>query len=531
MQINISEGFDIDAQKVMTGRCCVIGQSGSGKSFLIGVLAEELARAHLPFLIIDTEGEYTNLGKAFNLIVVGNGPEANLGIDTDYKLLFRQSIQAKKPVVMDVSEAIDQQQAVYSAIKALYTVEEDLRSPYLIIIEEADKFVPQIVKNKINVIEEVSVRGRKRGIGLLVATQRPANISKNVLAQCSYGFIGRLTIENDFDSISILLENRKRMEEVAKLSTGEFLPFGLGRDEVFKVKPRSVAHSGSTPVLNYDDTNDVSLDSIIASIKGQGAGSMKPAAVQNTHRKPAVSGPTEKLSVISGAYAPEELEQRLQGTKGPLRLVSFGRYSIEDILPVYVPFIAARIMVPRGRGTEYYEIDRVYDNSMREVAINKSIKVLAHAPKEVRPPDAREVALLERLRRLKHADATKISKELGLSLEQAEKILMGLERKGMVGFDGKNYAVHPIRKSREKLPQTLDAPAYEKAVVLDPNEKLLATAVELNYPGCRLESYDVFYIPFYKVKLRKGNRVKVSVFNPMTLREEKAALFAEVAEA
>ena len=155
MQINIAQGVDIDAQKLLTGRCCVIGQSGSGKSFLIGVIAEELSKSRLPFLIVDTEGEYVNLGKAYGLIVVGSGPEANIGLDTDYGLLFRQSIQAKKPVVMDVSDAVDPQHAVYEAVRALYDVEEELRSPYLVIIEEADKFVPQIVKSRINIIEEV----------------------------------------------------------------------------------------------------------------------------------------------------------------------------------------------------------------------------------------------------------------------------------------------------------------------------------------------------------------------------------------
>ena len=134
MQINIAQDVDIDAQRLLTGRCCVIGQSGSGKSFLIGVIAEELSKSHLPFLIIDTEGEYVNLGKAYGLIVVGNGPEANISLGTDYALLFRQSINAKKPVVMDVSDAVDPQQEVYEAVKALYDVEEELRNPYFLTI-------------------------------------------------------------------------------------------------------------------------------------------------------------------------------------------------------------------------------------------------------------------------------------------------------------------------------------------------------------------------------------------------------------
>ena len=63
--IRLSDDFSISEQELLTGRCCVIGQSGSGKSFLVGVISEELAREHLPFVIIDTEGEYKSLKSLF----------------------------------------------------------------------------------------------------------------------------------------------------------------------------------------------------------------------------------------------------------------------------------------------------------------------------------------------------------------------------------------------------------------------------------------------------------------------------------
>ena len=44
----------IDAQELVTGRTCVIGQSGSGKSYLIAVLCEKLLSNKIAFCIIDT---------------------------------------------------------------------------------------------------------------------------------------------------------------------------------------------------------------------------------------------------------------------------------------------------------------------------------------------------------------------------------------------------------------------------------------------------------------------------------------------
>jgi hypothetical protein len=528
MQINIAEGVDIDAQRIMTGRCCVIGQSGSGKSFLIGVFAEELAKAHLPFLIIDTEGEYVNLGKAYNLLVAGNGPEANVGLDANYELLFRQSIQAKKPIVMDVSDSIDQQQVVYDAIKALYSVEEQLRSPYLVIIEEADKFVPQVVKRRINIIEEVSVRGRKRGIGLMVATQRPANISKNVLAQCSYGFIGRLTIENDFDSISILLENRKRMEEVARLGTGEFMPFGLGRDEVFKVKNRSVSHSGSTPSIDYNANTDVSIESIIAQLSNTKQSSSKQA---KTHSKDTltVKPQSEKIEVITGIHPREELEQKLKGSKSTItKLMHKNNYSIESLDTIYVPLVLIKLLVPVGKGSDYTELEAIYDNNMREVSIDKGVKLLSHAPQKIQRISEKELALLEVLRRLKRSKSERLAKECAMDITAVEKMLISLEGNSLVEYDGKYYVPKPIPKRRLKIPETLERDADGEVISLDIRD--IHKLVENRYPGCKLESYSVFYMPFYKAILRRNNRLKVALFNSMSLKEEKVSRFPELAK-
>ncbi len=526
MQINIAQGVDMDAQKLLTGRCCVIGQSGSGKSFLIGVIAEELSKSHLPFLIVDTEGEYVNLGKAYGLIVVGSGPEANIGLDTDYGLLFRQSIQAKKPVVMDVSDAVDPQHAVYEAVKALYDVEDELRSPYLVIIEEADKFVPQIVKSRINIIEEVSVRGRKRGIGLLVATQRPANISKNVLAQCSYGFIGKLTIENDFDSISILLENRKRMEEVAKLGTGEFLPFGTGSENVFKVKGRSLAHVGSTPSIDYSSGTEISLESVISQLKSSATAQKQSGRLPR--QKARATNAREKqraedISVVSGIHEKEELLQRLQGTKGAItRFIPKRGYAIESVDTVYVPFVHVKILVPRGKGSEYDEIEAVYDSSMREVSLRGSPRILRHAPQKVHSLNAVEFSTLETIRRLKHAKSLRLAKACGLTAERMENVLIGLENKGMLSFDGKEYRAVQLPRANKRIPQTFAS--SPDGIVMDIDTEKIGRVIETNYPGCKLEEHSVFYVPFYRARLRYGNRIRISVFNPMSLKEEKSAL-------
>ncbi|MEG3055969.1 MAG: DUF87 domain-containing protein [Methanoculleus sp.] len=47
----------VDAQEAVTGRTCIIAQSGAGKSRGIAVLCEQLLKAQIGFCLIDTEGE------------------------------------------------------------------------------------------------------------------------------------------------------------------------------------------------------------------------------------------------------------------------------------------------------------------------------------------------------------------------------------------------------------------------------------------------------------------------------------------
>jgi len=127
------------------------------------------------------------------------------------------------------------------------------------------------VHPKANMVEEISVRGRKRGIGLLVATQRPANVSKNVLAQCGYGFIGKLSIENDLQAVSVLFENRKTLNTLPTLATGTFMTFGLPFSVAIKVKKRVVEHVGGTPSIE-EGGRQSEVNSMIKELRSQALG-------------------------------------------------------------------------------------------------------------------------------------------------------------------------------------------------------------------------------------------------------------------
>ncbi len=55
---------NIDLQKVLTKHLSVLAKSGSGKSYFVGVLLEEIIEKGIPLLIIDPHGEYSSLKEA-----------------------------------------------------------------------------------------------------------------------------------------------------------------------------------------------------------------------------------------------------------------------------------------------------------------------------------------------------------------------------------------------------------------------------------------------------------------------------------
>jgi uncharacterized protein len=250
--IGKSDGRDlaVNAQELVTGRTCIIAQSGAGKSWSIAVLCEQLLKARIGFCLIDTEGEYFSLRDRFPILWVGSNEACDVDIErVDLRELMRNAVCSRTAIVYDVSET-DMREKVSMLTEILYDLESELKKPYLLIVEEADKFIPQS-RDSIKKIEEISRRGRKRGLGLLVATQRPSLVIKNVLSQCNSQIIGKLSIENDLKAVSVFFSSKKEVDELATLEPGEFFVMGgLSREKAkMRFGDRETEHRGLTPKL------------------------------------------------------------------------------------------------------------------------------------------------------------------------------------------------------------------------------------------------------------------------------------------
>lgn len=93
-------------------------------------------------------------------------------------------------------------------------------------IDEAQTFVPQkgTPDSKKPIIDLIT-EGRKFKCGVVLATQRPARVDKDVLSQCNSKIIHKLTNENDIKQVRASTEysSKQMFDEVQKLRKGEAL--------------------------------------------------------------------------------------------------------------------------------------------------------------------------------------------------------------------------------------------------------------------------------------------------------------------
>lgn len=497
--IRLSDDFSISEQDLLTGRCCIIGQSGSGKSFLVGVIAEELAREHLPFVVIDTEGEYKSLKSLFEVIWVSDESGADVGMDVDFSALIEKSMLGI-PIVFDVSGQQDQVGKVYSFLSELYAVEDRVRKPYLAIIEEADKFAPQVKRGELNIIEEISVRGRKRGLGILVATQRPANISKNVLAQCSYGFIGKLSIENDVNAISILFEDRNMLKELVTLHTGEFMPFGIDSPQKIRIRKRVVEHISSTPELGTLPGGDI--HAAIAELKRSSGQAQKRD----------LSAPIPRIRIIRERF--DMSYAQAYASHASRKILPFTGFMVKSVEPRYMRVSSTLVRLPTKRKNVYSEKYIISFGSSLLRETKKGIELYDVGSKKF---DKSALSILAEVNSAGSVKLGKLEQEFGQSSSKSVERLadagrLEVRKDKVTRFPWKRFMREAQYETGESSPSQI-TPIKPKTKIS--SRELIRSII----PEASIVRRESAYLKVYEITLRRGSTVKVLFIDSLTGKE------------
>jgi hypothetical protein len=315
-QITVGEGVSLPVMDVLAGRGFVTGKSGSGKSNTASVLLEELLDLGLPVAVVDTDGEYYGLKEEYEVLHVGADDRCDLQVGPGHAdRLASLALEAGVPVIVDVSGYLreaDAREMVASFVRALFRAERDARTPFLLLVEEVHEFIPQDggLDEAGEALVRVAKRGRKRGLGMVGLSQRPAAVDKDVITQCDWLVWHRLTWENDTRVVKSLLGS-EAADTVRDLDAGEALLQADWEEEVRRVRFRRkrTFDAGATPGLEDIERPDLkSVDeALIAELSDVDADEGAEAAAD-------VEDLREQLAAKEARI--EELEARLAELEG-----------------------------------------------------------------------------------------------------------------------------------------------------------------------------------------------------------------------
>lgn len=121
--------------------------------------------------------------------------------------------------------------------------------PLMLVLEEAHRFIPSRndpvggASRSASVFERIAKEGRKFGISLLLASQRPSELSETVVAQCGTVMAHRLTHEADQRLLrnATALSSRALLDQLPGLAQQHALVTGVSTGVPVAVRVRDVA--------------------------------------------------------------------------------------------------------------------------------------------------------------------------------------------------------------------------------------------------------------------------------------------------
>lgn len=421
--ISVSEdGVTLPVQSVLTGRGFVTGKSGSGKSNTASVIAEELLSADYPLCVIDTDGEYLGLAEQFDVVVLGAEPTSpDRVVDADsVGEVLETALRERVPVVLDLSGYPDGETelaVVAAAVRTLFRAEGDLRIPFLLIVEEIHEFLPETGSggDAEDALVQVAKRGRKRGLGLLGLSQRPAAVDKEFVTQCDWFAWHRLTWDNDTRVVARVLDG-DAAETVTDLSAGEALLVTDWDDDVQRVRfrRRTSPEAGSVPDLDRATRRSGSRAAVLAAgdaditvhTTDADGGDHTPPPRSDSASEPASGSTSESASgstseSTSGSTSPQSAPARrrespgsdvvaLSSREATIEVAEFLRYTIETTgrsilaaarrlgawLVASGRVAAARVAADGKRGRAWYETAEASERLLVGLAILVAVAVL-----------------------------------------------------------------------------------------------------------------------------------------------------------
>ncbi len=255
LALDVRQQLRLPVEDFVGRSTALLGITGSGKTNTAAVIIEELLSSGLPMTIVDIEGEYYGIKQLYNVLVVGRSEHAELDVTPENAgALAYASVERGVSVILDLSDYAQDEMHQFLQVyfQALWEAASKAKRPYEIVLEEAHEFVPQGIRTPLKqLLTRIALRGRKRGLGIIMMSQRSAKVEKDVLTQASLLFLHRVVHPTDMRIYQDLIPlPAKEVEQtVGALQPGQAVIVRNHVPQVAQIRLRNTFHAGSTPML------------------------------------------------------------------------------------------------------------------------------------------------------------------------------------------------------------------------------------------------------------------------------------------
>ena len=266
--LRLSAELSIPAE-ALTQTFGILAKRGTGKTYTALVLAEEMFRVG-QVVVVDPVGVCWGLrssadGQKPGLpIVVLGGEHGDIELEpTVGKTIADFVVESGQSLVLDLSPFSNDETVRFMTdfAERLYQRKAKDRRPLHLFLDESDTFCPQQPlpgeKRMMGAVDKIVRRGRARGLGVTLITQRPAVIHKNVLTQIECLIALRTVAPQDRKAIETWVEAHGTSQERERLMASlPSLPIGtawfwspgwLNLFQKVQIRQRFTFDSSATP--------------------------------------------------------------------------------------------------------------------------------------------------------------------------------------------------------------------------------------------------------------------------------------------
>jgi uncharacterized protein len=250
MKIDTENLLHFDSDSLAGKSIALLGITGSGKTNTAFVILDELLASKTAMTIVDIEGEYWQLAKQHpDLLIVGRSEHCSKEITRGNAVeLAKSSLEQGIPTLLDLSDysALESHTILIKYFGTLWTYSAKVNRSYRIVLEEAHEWLPESGTTDLkDILSRIALRGRKRGLDMMIVSQRSAKVAKDVLTQTSLLFLHKVVHPIDLAVYKLLipLPGTKVLQMVGDLQTGQAIVVHNNTPQVVSIRSYT-----STPV-------------------------------------------------------------------------------------------------------------------------------------------------------------------------------------------------------------------------------------------------------------------------------------------